>query len=310
MRGICVVAAAVVMGMAVGAVEGAPAYLGLTSSTVSPVIIGAQVPVNAFVYNQAAAGANDLDYSITFKMPDGTKYQGTGVRAADGGAGYDHWQKYFDTSGSPYGVNTATISATDPNALNDPQVQQLPIEVMAHAVPGVWIAGKLVTPGAQAPSVEPLAFGATGGGSHFAAKAPNVIGDPPLTIPTAELDLDYVHPHGDPQITVTLAPFVDLPANDDPTAGDAWSIDVDASQAGTFTTYFDLGFSDEQDLLGADAPGSVAWEFEVTATVSADLSTVTGNLIVLPEPGSASMVVLGAAGVGTRFRGRRRRHRH
>ena len=266
---------------------GAPANLGLGTSTISPVIIGAQVPLNAFVYNTAAAGADDLNYKIFYTLPDGSKFSGNGTRAADGGASYDFWQKFYDTSNSPFGVNNALISVVDANALNSPAVQQLSVNVLNHAVPGVWVNGTLYTPEeppGSAPGVDPLAFGATGGGESFAAGAPGVVGDPPLTIPTAELDLDSVVPHGDPEITITLAPFIDHVADDSPAAGVPWQIMVDASHAGTFTTFFDLGFSDEQDLLGADAPGSVKWEFEVQATVSQDLSTVTGNLIVLPEP--------------------------
>ena len=273
------------------AAHAAPANLGLGTSTISPVIIGAQVPLNAFVYNLAAPGADPLDYTITYTLPDKSQFEDTGTRAADGGASYDFWQKFLDTSTSPLGMNTTTIRVDAPDALNAPQVQQLSVNVLNHAFPGVWINGKIVTPAAQAPSPDPLAFAATGGGSTFAAGAPNVIGDPPLSTPTAGLDLDFVHTHGDPQITITLAPTLDIAPDDDPTAGDPWTIDVDASHAGTFTTFFDLGFSDEQDLPGADAPGSIPWEFEVTATVSPDLSTVTGTLIVLPEPASATTML-------------------
>ncbi len=149
--------------------------------------------------------------------------------------------------------------------------------------------------------MDPLAFGATGGGESFAAGAPGVINDP--VAPTAGLDLDSITAIGDPQITLSLAPFTDLAADDDPAFGDPFQILVDGSVPGVYFTDFELNYSDEQDLPGADATGSEHAYFAVQVTVTS--GGVTG-MVVVPEPGSGGLLALGLLSVFLVARPRRR----
>jgi hypothetical protein len=142
--------------------------------------------------------------------------------------------------------------------------------------------------------VDPLAFGATGGGESFAAGS-SLIADP--DDPTGAMDLDSILVFGDPQITISLTPFEDLAADDDPAHGDHFQIVVDGSVPGTYFTIFELNYSDDDQIPGAYAPGSEHGYFAVRADVTE--SGVTGELVV-PEPSTGALLVAGVAALAVR----------
>jgi hypothetical protein len=80
---------------------------------------------------------------------------------------------------------------------------------------------------------------------------------------------------GSAYITADLAPFTDLPPDYDLTDPPATNVShpfhllvsLDAPP-GVYTNTFHFGFSDEQDLPGADAPGSIQGALTVVVTVS------------------------------------------
>jgi hypothetical protein len=117
--------------------------------------------------------------------------------------------------------------------------------------------------------------------------------------PTAELDLDSITVAGSPQISITLHPFTDQIASDDPAHGIVFDIDVDGSVPGHYFTTFELNYSDEQDLPGALAPGSEHGFFGVFADVTP--SGVTGGIIV-PEPASGTLLTAGIVALAIRKR--------
>lgn len=273
-----------------------PGQLGLSSQIqYSTVIQGALDPVYGYVYNTAPAGSDAVNYNIYASFPYGNSSAYVGSQAADGGTGYVMLPFAFNSGLVNPGTSSVGVTATD-TGTGGTVTQSGNVQVLAHGVPAFVFGGNVVqlsstAPEAQDPSNDPLAFGATGGGETFAASAPNVINDP--IAPTAELDLDSITILGDSQISITLAPFMDQLASDDPALGMPFQIDVDGSTPGTYFATIELNYSDEQDLPGADAPGSEHGYFGVIAHVTAD--GVTGGIVVVPEPSSVSLLVAGFA---------------
>ena len=94
-------------------------------------------------------------------------------------------------------------------------------------------------------------------------------------------------------LTTTLHPVFDLPANDNPAEALPFEVDAFVPGPGDYTTTFTLHYSDEDDLLGAAAPGSEALSFTVEAEVS--MTTADWTVTTVPEP--ASGLLLAAAGM-------------
>ena len=258
----------------------------------STVIQGAVDPVNALIYNTAPSGSAAVNYSVFASFPYGSSGAYMGTAAADGGASYVTLPFSFNSGLVSPGTNSIGVTATDTGTGNM-LTQSGNVLVLAHAAPAFVLGGSVVNlaskaPAAQEPSVDPLAFGATGGGETFAASAPNVINDP--MAPTAEMDLDSITAFGSSQITLTLHPFTDQIASDDPSQGVGFQIDVDGSTPGDYFTAFELNYSDEQDLQGAAAPGSEHGYFGVVAHVTD--SSVMGYVVV-PEPQTGALVAAG-----------------
>ena len=277
----------------VPAVYAGPGQLSMSSQIqYSTVIQGYQGPVTAQIYNEAAPGSDPVNFSVFATFPYGSSATYSGTRTADGGSGYLSLPFSFNSGLVSPGSQTVSVTATD-TGTGGSLTQSGSVLVLAHADPAFSIGGNVVQlssrpVAAQSPPVDFLAFGATGGGESFAAGAPNVINDP--VAPTAGLDLDSITAIGDSQITLSLTPFTDLAANDDPAFGDAFQILVDGSVPGVYFTDFELNYSDEQDLPGADATGSEHAYFGVQVTVTPD--GVTG-VVVVPEPGSCGLLALG-----------------
>jgi hypothetical protein len=287
------------------AAHATPGELALSSQTTSPVFQGYQDPVNAFVYDTAATGSDPVSYSIFASFPYGDSAIAYGSKDADGGSGYVLVPYSFDTSQVDPGTYAVSVTATD-TGTSGSLTQSANVIVLDHANPGFVIGGHVVNlsstpPPVQEPPVDPLAFGATGGGESFSAAAPNLIGDP--IAPTGALDLDSITVFGDPQISITLAPFDDLAANDDPAYGKPFQVIVDGSVPGTYFTIFELNYSDDDEVPGAYADGSEHGYFAIRAEVTE--SGVTGGFVV-PEP---STVALLAAGVAPLLARRHRRSR-
>jgi hypothetical protein len=209
----------------------------------------------------------------------------------------------YDSTNAAYGPNALAVHLTDTDT-SVTQMQTGSVQVLKRANLALYYAagGGVVqlspvpiAPAAQEPSVEPLAFGATGGGESFPAAAPGVIGDPPPATPADEVDLDSITPNGASQITITLAPFTDLPP-DDPSAAVPWNINVDTTTPGLYSTDFELNYSDEQDIGGADAPGSEHGYFQVVASVApiAGGQDEVQIWLVVPEPAALALIVIPA----------------
>ena len=84
-----------------------------------------------------------------------------------------------------------------------------------------------------------------------------------------------------------------MPIGDEnPAEGDAFNVWCNVTQPGTFSKIFYLGFSDEQDLAGADSPGSFVAAVKYTWIVAPDGSaTYTASLV--PEPSAMILAALG-----------------
>ncbi len=181
------------------------ATIGLDVEGLPKVIIGTQVPISATVYNLAAAGSNDLQYRIDWSLADGTQYSSANNALAPGDD-YAWDALTFDTNTTGYGLWVSAVTVTDPQATNSPMVATYTTNVVDHAVP-MWfttVNGVATPRPAQEPQVDPLAFGATGGGESFAAPAVGIVGDPEW--PTAGLDLDSISESGDAQLQAVFRP--------------------------------------------------------------------------------------------------------
>lgn len=124
-------------------------------------------------------------------------------------------------------------------------------------------------------------------------------------MPTAELDFDAISSFGSPDITTTLATFTDLPSNDDPAQGLPFQINFLVPLLGDYSTTFLLYYSDEQDLPGADLPGSELASFNVNVDVTATTAYWTITTDTVPEPNALALTALG---ICTLIRFARRAH--
>ncbi len=265
------------------------------------VIQGFGDPITAYIYNDADAASNEiLNYSVYVTTPIGNSNTITGSEAPNGGASPAVENFLYDTTDAPLGNNSVSVTSTDTDS--QAQITQSgSVQVLERGVLGFYSAAGGVVPlssqpqpqppAADNPVADPYAFGATGGGETASAATPQLIGDPPPDTPTDDLDLDSITAIGDPEITITLQPFIDLPP-DDPSASPNWLIDIDTTNPGTYYTDFELNYSDEQDVGGADAPGSEHGYFGVLADVVAVSPTEDDWSIwlVVPEPANLSIL--------------------
>jgi hypothetical protein len=271
---------------------GGPSPLLVQSQIQYPKVMqGYQDPVTAFIYNTAPYGNPAEDYSVYATFPYGQSLTYSGQKIADGDTGYAAVTFQFNSALTNAGTYTLSLTTTDTDT-EDTITQSGDVEVLNRADPAFFLGGHVVQmcsqpPPEPEPSQQNEQFGATAAGETYAASARGIIDDP--IAPTAGLDLDSITAIGDSQITTSLQPFTDEVASDDPNSGTPFQIYVDASNMGTFYTVFELNYSDEQDLPGADAPGSEHGFFGVEATVSAD--GVTGGIVV-PEPGSFALAAI------------------
>lgn len=140
----------------------------------------------------------------------------------------------------------------------------------------------------------PLCLAEASGGTEAASGAydPTMLGDPPPDVPTAELDLDAISSFGSPEITVTLVPFTGLPSNDDPAQGLPFQINFQVPSFGDYSATFLLYYSDEQDLPGADLPGSELASFNVNIDVTPTAAYWTITTDTVPEPSGMALTAL------------------
>ena len=301
-----------------GPCQAALATIDLQVIAPTRVIQGASANIFSYVANSAPSGSDNLNFSISYQYPYGTSTLPGQTRVA--GAGYGTpYVGALDTNLTGLGAQVTTVTVSDPAATNSPVSAAFGVTVLTHAQPWFYVT----VPGqpailAQEPIFTPEAFAATGGGEMFAARS-SVINDP--AVPTAMLDLDSIFESGNSQIRAqflspsgtsqTLSEFVASFKNlveiheasgqsviTGPLLyeqyGRIFDIYVDTSTPGTFTKTWTFGFSDE-DILGANSPGSVVQTFTYTATVTP-----------VPVPAAVWLFGSGLAGfIGVAYR---RRH--
>jgi hypothetical protein len=280
------------------------------------VLTGFNLVASENVYNDAAAGSPTLYYDIYGRTAGGAGLSSpVSTQVADGGVNYTEWTITYPTTGMPLGPNTLSANVYAPLAVNPSKSITGVVNVVNHAVPTFYANGAVdyklsqgpitAQEAAQAPSISAETSAAPGFGdtvvadsSLFGIKLDN---DPEG--PTAGLDIDSITAIGDPEITTTLSPLVDLPA-DDPADSPSFQFDVDVANPGSYYTMFELNYSDEQDLPGADAPGSEHAYFGVEAQVT-DIGGGEDDVslgIILPEPTSAALLMAGACSLLARRR--------
>jgi hypothetical protein len=260
-----------------------PAVLAMTSQLQYPTVIqGAQDPFKANIYNDAPTGSSPLNFQVTTTYPYPSPYSYSGTLAADGGTSYITLPFSFDSS-KVAPANNIPISVTGLNTVSGGSVTQTSnVTVLAHAAPALVVGGQMINftsnPTGSDPNASNFTEPASGGTEAAASADPAMIGDPPPSIPTAELDLDSITSSGSPYITTTLQPFTDLPSNDDPSQGDPFQLNANAPALGDYVTTFTLNYSDEQDLPGAYAPGSETAYFTVNVDFTPGMSDWTITL--------------------------------
>lgn len=263
------------------------------------VIQGAQDPIYAYLYNFAPVGSSATIAQVTAAYGFGSPVSLGGYLgpvAATGGATFLTLPFPLSTSNLspgtfPYQVTTINKST------GGSSTQSGQFTVLAHAKPALYIQGQIVplsTPTAISFTVP--VFGEappTGTEAASGAYSPTMLGDPPPGVPTAELDLDAVSSFGSPDITATLAPFTGLPSNDNPGQGLPFQISFQVPSLGDYSTTFLLYYSDEQDLPGADLPGSELGSFNVNVDVTAATAYWTITTDTIPEPHALALTALG-----------------
>jgi hypothetical protein len=176
------------------------------------------------------------------------------------------------------------------------------LTVLAHAAPSLVVNGQIVSLSSEnviSFPVDPnsLAQAPPAGTDAASTFAPQMIGDPPGE-PTAELDLDSVSSFGSPYITSTLTPTNGMPSTDTPGTGETFSITaLSPTTNGDYNTTFVVHYSDEQDLPGADAPGSQEAEFNVSVDITGPTAewTITTGLSVPEQSNTVALLLTACA---------------
>jgi hypothetical protein len=287
--------------------------LSLASTIQYPKIVQGYInPITAYVYNGAPAGSDTGNYNVTaaYAAPHDVGYTSfdyyyTGSKIADGGTSYATASFPLGTSTFDGGTVAVTVTLTDTDA-GTSVTQGGQFTVVDHATPGLYINGQVVPLSSQTviKFTTPVDMGALGAGSVATASSLGMQG----RSPTAELDLDSVTSTGSPEITSTLSPYSDLPSDSDPSEGRPFELDVDASVPGHYSKKFDLHYSDEDDLPGADTPSSQLASFTVDCDVTATQADWT--ITTVPEPASWTLAALAILGTPLCFRLTKHRHGH
>jgi len=278
-----------------------PAQLGLSAQIqYSQVIQGATDPINAYVYNFAPYGGATLYYQVTAaygaNYATAFDYYYTGTLAANGGASPTP-PATFDLDTANLSPGTVPVLVTGSNTVSGGTVQLGgQMTVLAHASPAIYINNQIVplTSGNVITFRSNSFAESTPGGTEASGSAnPQMLGDPPTGVPTADLDIDSVSSFGSSAITSTLTPTNDLLSTDTPGTGEFFQINAlfPTNQDYDSTTFL-VRYSDEQDLPGADAPGSELAEFQVNAELDGTNVdwTVTTDV---PEPTTTALVLTG-----------------
>jgi len=262
----------------------------------SKVISGAVDPITTFIYNKAPPGSDAGNFTVAaaYAPPNASGYTNfnyyySGTKLADGGSGYLTASFPLNTSGFEGGNVAVTTTLTD-TATGGSITQGGQFTVLDHASPGIYLQGQVIPLSSktvvkfQTPDTN-VDTSALELGGVSTASAMGMQG----RSPTAELDLDSITESGSPDIASTLAPFDDLPSDSDPSEGTPFNLDFDADP-GDYNATFYLFYSDEQDLPGADTPGSQLAMFNVDVNVEPGVAdwTVTTDV---PEPGSIAIML-------------------
>jgi hypothetical protein len=265
----------------------------------SRVIQGAPDPINAYLYNFAPVGSPATIAQVTAVYGFGNPASLGGYLgpvAATGGATFLTLPFPLSTSNLSPGIFPYQVTTIN-KSTGGSSTQSGQFTVLAHAKPALFVQGQIIplsTP-AEISFAIPVFGEAPPAGTEAASGAysPTMLGDPPPGVPTAELDLDAISSFGSPDITATLAPFTGLPSNDDPAQGLPFQISFQVPSLGDYSTTFLLHYSDEQDLPGADLPGSELASFNVNVDVTATTAYWTITTDTVPEPNALALTALG-----------------
>lgn len=281
------------------------APLAFTIQVQSPKVIqGADNPITAFLYNFAPVGSPATIAQVTAAIGSGTPASLGGYLGpvnATGGASFLTLPFPLNTRNLTPGSYPFQVTTVNKSNGGGSSTQIGQFDVLAHAKPALFVQGKIIplaTP-ATISFVAP-AFaeaGPTGTEAAGGAYNPTMLGDPPPNVPTAELDLDAIASFGSPYITATLAPFVNLPSDNNPAEGLPFQINFLVPAPGDYDTTFVLHYSDEQDLPGADLPGSELASFNVNIDVTGTTADWTITTDTVPEPRYVATAVLAICGL-------------
>lgn len=297
----------VLLGCAARAFAGGEIFAISSNPVVYPEVIqGAQETIDAQVFN---LGTGTGSYAVSAICGSNQVNLGslTGTLLPNANSNNNFSVNTVALTPGTYPVS-ATVQDTTPGNTNPNTTVNSQFSVLAHAAPALYLQGAMVPLAAPVPppvefttpEVDPNALGQSppAGSEAAASFAPQMIGDPPPDVPTAELDLDSITASGSPYITTTLQPFTDLPSDDDPAEGLPFQVDAFLPALGDYSTTFTLYYSDEQDLPGADAPGSETASFTVEVDMTA--STADWTVTVIPEPAALGLMIV--VGIGALLR--------
>jgi hypothetical protein len=256
------------------------------------VIEGATDGIIADVYNNAPSGSDAGHYKLTaqYAPPHATSYTDfsgsfTGTKAADGGSSFATKSFRLDTTGFDGGDVAVKVTLQDTDTGRS-VTQGGQFTVLDHATPGLLLQGQLVALSSKTVTTFDTDEG-PGAGESSGSSSAGMQG----RSPTAELDLDSITHTGSPEITSTLSPFRDLPSDSDPAEAQPFTFNITAPPGHYSTTFF-WHYSDEDDLPGADAPGSQLAFFNVTI----DVAEHSAHWVVttdVPEPSSLALFASG-----------------
>ena len=255
-----------------------PPTIALAAASNATIITGGTSSLGTSVSNSGAFDTDNLNYTMITAIQSGGGTLGTVAHATGSLAPSASQSCTVPATSTNLGVNTISLTASDPNASNSPQTTTGTLTVLDHAA---------------------AAF--AGGGTTLNLNFGNVeFGSGTLALPFQVENLFAAYRAGLARNSVTAisdplglfstdaADFADMAPG---ALSDVYDVDLSTSQLGQFSGQYQFNLSDEQDLSGH------AGQQTLTLNVTAD---------VVPEPSTLTLLAAGAIGlVGYGLRRRR-----
>ena len=120
-------------------ISGVPAVIGFGNTINGTIIAGGTATLGATVTNLAASGANNLNFSLGTTVLSGSATLGTMTSGTGSLAASASRSCTVSATSTNLGINTISLTASDPNAFNGSQTTTATLTVLGHAIDSVAV---------------------------------------------------------------------------------------------------------------------------------------------------------------------------